>query len=352
VLIAHGRQKGSRPDDLAGKASEYGLKTTTRFSLDRHIPPLGTLQDVWRLPRFIRRENFDIVHMHLSHDPVVGGPLLRLLDRKRPVLVRTLHRRDVLKKTSGTVSQIRRLADGYVTFTERFRDLYIKRFGLEPQRVVVQPLSVDLERFNPDRSFRDMRHTLDIDPEAPVIGTVGHWQPYRAAGVFLEAAAKVIKVEPVTRFVILGRSRQMPETVVSPMKRLGISKYVRLLGYRLDDYDDILASLNIFSLLMPGADGTARAVREAMALGKPCVVSDFGMLPEIVPHGKVGLVVSFDSDALSQAWLTLIRNRALRHRLAANAREHAHAQFRIARVGECLEGFYGHLLKMRLKRLA
>jgi len=48
-------------------------------------------------------------------------------------------------------------------------------------------------------------------------------------------------------------------------------------GYLIDNYVDTLKSLDIFTLMMPGFDGTARAMREAMALGIPCVteVSSF-----------------------------------------------------------------------------
>ncbi len=340
VVIAHCKAPRDEQETVGKKVAEYGLKGNEDFALDRHIPLLKTLKDIWGLPSYIAREKFDIVHVHLCHDHAFGGILTKCIGRKRPILVRTLHRREVLKDTFGYRLQLKGLTDGWLTFTEKFRQKYIDRFGLDPDRLAVQPMPIDLARFSPDRTFRDMRSVFGIAADAPVIGIVGRYQKYRRAEIFLEAAAKVLKKAPNARFVVIGRSSQMQETIVKPMKQLGIEQAVILPGYRIDDYDDTLACLDIFSLLMPGFDGTARAVREAMALGKPCVVSDFGMLPDIVPHGKSGFVTAIDADKLADAWLQLIEDQELRARLGQGALMHARRHFGMDAVGPCLEGFY------------
>ena len=91
---------------------------------------------------------------------------------------------------------------------------------------------------------------------------------------------------------------------------------------------------------MPGSDGTARAVREAMALAKPCVVSDFGMLPELAPEGQAGRVVPMDPAALAAAWLELIRDPQRRRALGASARAYAQQHFNREASVDRLEAFY------------
>jgi glycosyltransferase involved in cell wall biosynthesis len=285
--------------------------------------------------------------MHLSHDHSFGGGIIRLFSRGRPVLVRSLHKRTVLEQGLGTRILLRQLADGLTCFTEGFRQAYMKRFSLPAEKFAVLPMPVDLERFRPGQRLQDMRTVFDIPADAPLIGIVGRFQKYRKMDVFLPAARKVVDQIPNARFLIIGTSSQMQQTVVEPAKELGISENVVIAGYRMDDYLDTLDSLDVFSLLMPGFDGTARAVREAMALGKPCVVSDFGMLPDVVPHEKAGLVVPLAADQLAEAWLRLLRNSDERQCMGQFAHEHAQTHFRIDQVGPVLEELYQRLLAKR-----
>lgn len=347
VLLAHCRDAFEVDESISKKVREYGVNATERFALDRHIPPFRTLADLWNLPRFMASEKFDIVHMHLCHDHSIGGVCAKLLGRRRPTLIRSLHRRDVLNASLGYNCQMRRLGDGFLTFTPGFRKTYIERFGLAPESLDVQPMTVDLDRFRPDRHFRDMRTVFGIEPGATVIGIVGRFQKYRKMNVFLEAAKLVLAEAPETRFLVVGRSSQIEDTVVRPCRELGIAKEVILTGYRTEDYDDVIACLDVFSLLMPGFDGTARAVREAMALAKPCVVSDFGMLPEIVEHEKSGLNAEMQPDSLARAWLRMVRNPEERKSMGQTARKEAEARFGMDQVGACLAAFYERMLERR-----
>jgi glycosyltransferase involved in cell wall biosynthesis len=332
------------------KAAEvYHLKVTTDFRLDRHFGVGNTAYDIRNLPRFVREQRFDIVHTHLSHDHSFCGALLRLrLGRGCPALIRTIHRREVLADSFANRILLNRLTDGALLFTEGFRRQTIERFHLEPETVGVQPMTLDLERFRPGRTFKDMRPEFGVGPEAILIGIVGRYQKYRRMDVFLQAAKTVLEQEQRVKFVIIGRSGQIQETVVGPIAALGIRDGVIRAGYRIDDYDDTLASLDVFTLLMPGFDGTARALREAMALGKPCVSSDFGMLPDIVPDGICGYNAPLeDVEALAAAWLRLARDPELRRRLGKNAADFARQHFRIEAVGPQLEAFYGKILERR-----
>jgi hypothetical protein len=121
VVIAYCQAPRDERETVGKKVAEYGLTGTTRFHMDRHIPPLKTLKDVWNLPRYIAREKFDVVHMPLCHDHSLGGILTKLLGKKRPLLVRTLHRRTVLKDSLGYRLQLKCLTDsqpGYFQFAD------------------------------------------------------------------------------------------------------------------------------------------------------------------------------------------------------------------------------------------
>jgi len=74
------------------------------------------------------------------------------------------------------------------------------------------------------------------------------------------------------------------------------------------------------------SEGAPTAALEAMAAGLPVVATRVGGLPEIVPDGKVGLVVPpADATALAAAIRALRDDPAARRRMAARAARHARA---------------------------
>lgn len=343
VLFACCEPDPEYDESIVQKAEDIGVPYTTQFGLDRYMSPTKTVRDAIALPRFLRQRKFDVIHCHLNHDHVFGALCSKLAGRNRPAVVRSLYKRNIPSYSWGYRFQFRKMTDGFVAFTPTFRQKYISRFGFSPQSVAVSPMPVDLDKFRPGLKTRDMRKEFGIPAGAPLVGIVGRFQEYRRADVFLQAAARVLKQIPNAYFMVIGRSSQLEETVISPMHKLGIQDHVSLPGYRQEDYVDTLACLDVFSLLMPGFDGTARAVREAMALGKPCVVSDFGMLPEIVPDGTAGFVVDSNHEALADGWLQLFTDPELQQKLGQGARETAEKKFRIADIAPILEPLYEHL---------
>jgi glycosyltransferase involved in cell wall biosynthesis len=113
----------------------------------------------------------------------------------------------------------------------------------------------------------------------------------------------------------------------------------------MDNYVDALACMDIFVLLTPGSDGTARALREAMAMAKPVVVTTKGMLPELVQDGVTGFVVQDTPQSLYQALLPLVKDEGLRTSIGKTAYETARKEFRLEHQAEQVEAFYQKILK-------
>jgi len=102
---------------------------------------------------------------------------------------------------------------------------------------------------------------------------------------------------------------------------------------------------------MAGSDGTARALREAMAMGKPAVVANRGILPELVEEGVSGRVVEDTPEALAGATLQLLKDKELRVSMGRAAYERAHRDFRLDHQAEEVERFYQEMVHLgRWKR--
>jgi glycosyltransferase involved in cell wall biosynthesis len=342
VIIACRKAPDDQPVDecVEWKIKEYGLNGCTDFALNRYLGLGDTIRDLRRLPRFLNSEKVDILHAHLSHDHVLSGGCARIAGRGSAKVVHSLHKRTVLPAKLQYRIHLRHLADGLLVYTDSYRQRYIDDFRLSPDKIRLMPMTIDTQRFRPGLELKDMRTEFDIPADAPVIGLVTRFQKYRRMEVFLGAAAKVVNERPDVRFVLLGASSQMQETVIKPIKELKLEENVIVAGYRIDDYVDTLGCFDVFSLLMPGFDGTARAVREAMAMGLPSVVTDFGMLPDIIKNGETGLVVASEIDPLADAWLSLVNDASLREKLGAAARVDAVARFQMGDMAASLEQSY------------
>jgi glycosyltransferase involved in cell wall biosynthesis len=191
-----------------------------------------------------------------------------------------------------------------------------------------------------------MREVFHIDPNDLVIGMVARFQKHRRTDVFLSALAKLVDEFPHLKALLVGRSSQIRQSVIEPMRRLGLDDRVILAGYQTENYLDTLATMDVFVFLVAGSDGTARALREAMAMAKPSIVSQRGMLPELVEHGVTGLVVEDTPEELSSALRLLLNNRSLRNRMGQAARAKAIEEFQLERQTEETEAFYHAIIRM------
>jgi glycosyltransferase involved in cell wall biosynthesis len=351
VTLAYQKPPFPVEDSLEKRVLEAGVKATDQFHLN-HASKVyqpssiwNNLRDIWNLTHYFNQEEFDILNVHQSHDHILGGIAARR-SRRSVIVIRTDHKRDPLKPNRGNRFLLSKLTDGMITFSERAMREDAEHFGFPTERVAKIMPALNLCQFTPQREFKNMRSIFGIGPSEMIVGMVARFQKYRKTEVFLEAVKAIIREFSNIKVLLVGRSSQMEESVVQPMKQLGIEPWVVLGGYRTDDYIDTLACMDIFVFLMAGSDGTARALREAMAMGKPVIVSDRGMLPELVEDRVSGLVVKDTPEALADATLQLLRHPELRKKMGEAAYQKAHREFCLDRQVEAVEKFYQQMITL------
>lgn len=85
-------------------------------------------------------------------------------------------------------------------------------------------------------------------------------------------------------------------------------------------------------------DGIPVALMEAMALGVPVVSTNVSGIPELIRNGENGLLVpAGDAEALAQALGRILREPALREKLAMHARTTIEAEFNLETIAANLE---------------
>ncbi|HSJ97865.1 MAG TPA: glycosyltransferase family 4 protein, partial [Myxococcota bacterium] len=137
------------------------------------------------------------------------------------------------------------------------------------------------------------------------------------------------------------------ELAERPAAALGIADRVVFAGQREADYPAVLRALDLLTFLVPGSDGTCRAVLEAAACGLPAVTSRRGALPEIVVDGETGLLATEEPATLAAAWETLLADEPRRRAFGAAARRRAEALFAPHRFADTSERLYDAALRRR-----
>jgi glycosyltransferase involved in cell wall biosynthesis len=182
---------------------------------------------------------------------------------------------------------------------------------------------------------------LGIPEGAPVVGNIANFKAAKDHANLLRAAAKVREELPEVRFVLVGQgpleaqSRRLAS-------ELGLDETVVFAGFRTDA-PRLAAAFDVFTLSST-YEGLPIALIEAMALGKPVVVTGVGGTPEVVTDGAQGVVVPpRDPAALADGLLRLLRDAGLRAKMGTLARERAF-DFDIRRAVRRMEQVYAELL--------
>jgi len=331
--------------DVAGQLWRWGVPVVAGLELRKHFHVPSLLRDVKALRQLLGRDRHAVVHCHLPGDHLLAALACRRLEDP-PVVVRSLYdpgppargwrERFAFGRTAGVVAPTRGARDGTV-----------RRFGLDPERVLLQEPVVEPE----PPGGPDLRARWGLGAHHRVVGITARIQPHRRFDLLWAIARQVADQLPEVRFVLLGRGneRDTQELVHGPIARLQLQRHVVLPGYQQGpDYAAALRSFDVFLFLVPGSDGTCRAVCDAMAFGLPVVATSRGILPELLaPHraGEVpGFVCREDPAAMAAQLVRLLRDEPQRRRHGAAALRRAQLDMDPERAARASRAFYQRLL--------
>ena len=341
-------RQGPKPTDpcVALFAAHRGLEPITRFALNRYMNPADTVRDLWTLPKFLRDEKIDILHTHLTHDHALGGWAARCSSAP-VVVVRTNHKGVPLRRSLSNMILVRCFTDHLIEISAMAVAGDVAGFMLDPAKVSRANVAIDLKKFDPSQELPGMRPALGAAPSDIVIGIAARMQRHRRFEILLQGFALALKQLPQLRLLILGRGTYQDRVAKEPARRLGLGDRVLFPGYVKDGYVAALNTFDIKIFLMPGSDGSCRAVREAMAMGKPVICARRGMLPEIVTDGVTGLVVDDTPENLAAAMVRLAQDRKLRRAMGRAARKKAERDYSPDAEAAAVEKAYETVLSRR-----
>lgn len=296
------------------------------------------------LARIIRREKVDLIHSHLPDQNFYSCIAGRLARRK---IIATYHGALPAPKSGDFKAQlklwtVRRWASAVVVVSDYLKQSY-KALGFPGDKMVRIYNGVDSARFS-SRGKGALRTELGLQNGTKLVGMVANLRGSKGYEYFIQAAHKVSSVVPQVRFLAIGEMNQdIAGHMRSLLEKFSLQDRFLFLGFR-QDVPEILNDLDVF-VLSSISEGFSVATVEAMAAGKPVVVTRSGGPEEIVKHGSTGLLVPpADADALAEKICELLGNPGRASALAEKAQKEAKTKFGLGRMVSEYENLYERCL--------
>jgi L-malate glycosyltransferase len=279
----------------------------------------------------------EIVHCHSAHAHPPGAWAAWLA--RVPVVV---SRRVDFRVARNLLSALkyRMPVDRYFCISRGVIDAMVES-GVPRERLALVPSGVPLppEGASAARSpgSADLRALIGAAPGATVIGTVAALAPHKNHADLARAAARVVEHRPDVRFAWVGEGECRP-ALERQIEALGLQRHIHLLGFR-DDARTLLAQFTVFALASY-LEGLCTSLLDAQALGVPVVATAVGGIPDVVEHGRTGLLApARDPDAFAAALIEALDDPAAAERRAAQARQTVRAFSADAMVERTLQEY-------------
>jgi glycosyltransferase involved in cell wall biosynthesis len=244
--------------------------------------------------------------------------LWRLILRERPAVVQSFLRpADLYARIAGTlafhrciVTSLRTRIGGFWSVPWQWTERILWRGSIRivsnskaaareaetllhipPSRIVVIPNGVDLERFHPGLDWRAPRAALGLTPSDVVFGMIARYSPVKDHATLLTAVAQMKNSGywPAYAKVILVGGTTFEEArkdVDDRIRENGLEGIVLPMGV-MPEVEQAYAALDW--LILPSRfEGFPNSVLEAMACGKPVILSDAANAEKIVAEEKTG----------------------------------------------------------------
>jgi glycosyltransferase involved in cell wall biosynthesis len=326
-----------------------------------------TLRHAWRVARFIRANQIDLVHTNSLKADLIGGiasraarkpaiwhvrdriheeylprnvaKMFRFLAGVIPTAIIT-NSQATLDTLEGASSQAGGARPGF--FSRRVRKTVVHDGTLVEE---LSPVAQEIP--STDR----LASLASPDPQkstSPKIGILGRITKWKGQDVFLNAAARIREKYPQARFSIVGAAlfgeRDFETHLHELCDSLKLNDVVAFEGFRAD-VPAVLASWDILVHASTVGEPFGQVIIEAMALAKPVVAANGGGVPEIIRDNIDGLLTAPGDDAaLAEAVCKLLADPTLAQTLARAGRQRVIDQFTIQHVARNVERVYDQML--------
>ena len=340
----------SRIPDIRVRPTDFGPSLSGQSLLKKillSVSGLSSLVSLAGLAAYIRRNRIRILHSGDRPRDALSCVLLSKLTGAKSVVHIHVGSGDwMIRPLLWALGQADALI-GISSFVARS----MVANGYSPERTHAVLNAIDPSEFDPRIDPGPVRQELGLPATAPVVVSISRLFHWKGQAALVRALPIVRREFPETRLVIVGEDDRagapdrpsFTAELKALVRELGVEDQVLFPGFRRD-VPRLLAAADIFG--MPSFHEPFGLVfLEAMAMKKPVVALDSGGAPEVVEHGKSGLLSQpGDVEGLAANIVTLIRDPALRARMGEYGRCQVQTRFTPRRMAEDTERVYAKVL--------
>lgn len=277
---------------------------------------------IFSIRKIIRNIQPDIIHMHDSkgHGVMIWYAFLfrsriplmitrRVLFNMAPTGIRRWkYNFPTIKKIISVSKAIEKKLKVLVFNNDRLTTIYD---GIE----ILEPVPSQKDKIR-----QQLIQKFNLPEDAIIIGNVGALTSEKNHQTFIEAAKLVYENRKNARFLIFGEGILHKELKLM-IEKLELKGIVILAGFHTNAKSLIAGfDMSVSTTLM---EGLGTSLLDSFNVGVPVIASSIGGVPEIIKHGKTGLLIDPNkTEDVVEKILSLIDNPELSSQLINNAFKH------------------------------
>jgi glycosyltransferase involved in cell wall biosynthesis len=297
--------------------------------------------------KFLAEQNVDLIHAHGTR---AASNILWAARSLRIPVIYTVHGWSFHQDQSPLVRNIRIQGEKYIVSrtalnisvsvsNQQSGKEYMKDF-----KSVVINNGIDQNKFNPARSFKNIRKELGIAENGLLVLFIARFTSHKQPLALIEAFKQALPAQPRMHLLMVGEGDERP-AAEALIAQHGLQDHITLEGFR-QDVPDILAAADIF--VLPSLwEGLPIGLLEAMAMGKAVIATNVDGTREVVAHNSNGLLIETGGlvTNLSNALVRLAGDAEERARFGKNAMGTVNDRFAAAPMTRQIENIYTKTLR-------
>lgn len=318
-------------EDFRGTVDEF-----IQIDMKREISAISDLDSISKIRRIIKELEPDIIYCHSSKAGALGRIANIGLNNK---VIYNPHgwafnmqcsskKRTVYKWIEKILA---RITTAIVAISDYEKESAIQQDVCSESKIKVIYNGIDINKFDTMKEdYTITRELLGIPEDAYVIGAVGRLSKQKAPDIFFKVAEKVSREIDKVHFLWVGDGEDRDQ-IEALIKEYNLHNCTHITGW----VQNPLEYIQLFdqAALVSRWEGFGLVLTEYMYAKKPIVATKIDAIPNLIQHGKNGLLCEVDDvDGIAEAMMKIYEDKQLAKDLGKSGNLIVRQKYSIERV--------------------